>query len=45
MVLGSGFKVQRLQLLETADYMDQDPEYPNHPWVKRLNRIDDDRIL
>ena len=27
MVIGYWFEVQRLQLLETANYNDQDPEY------------------
>ena len=30
-LIGFGFKVQRLQPIDTAHNIDQDPEYPTYP--------------
>jgi hypothetical protein len=31
-LIGSGFKVQRLLPMDAGHHIDQDPEYPTHPF-------------
>ena len=31
MIVGSGFNVQRLQLMDTAYHIDKSPDYPTYP--------------
>jgi hypothetical protein len=42
-VPGSGFKVHRLQWIETVRFINQDPEY-SASWVIRLYQQDEFRI-